>query len=188
MSQPQGPVTPSYLRRHQPLYLLDLCRQVQRGEIDSRTVEPLVGRNALQALLAMDLDALYQTLTAPPPDPGSGRPPRNTLWAQILINGGTGRVPPADLPDTLDFHGIQPGGSSRRVLHVTVPADGVARASLPSGSRFRIRAMRSFDGLMLGPTVNEPGPTDDVQWDGAEPGGVSQATALGARRERRRRR
>jgi hypothetical protein len=163
MSQPQGPVTPSYLRRHHPMYLLDLCREVKRGVRDPQEVEPLVGRNALQALLAMDLEALYQRLTAAPPDPGSG-PPRNTLWHRILTNGGTARVPPADLPDTLDFHGIQPGGSSRRVLHVTVPADGVAEASLPSGSRFRIRGMRSFDGLILGPTVNEPGSRDDAQW------------------------
>ena len=163
MSQPQGPVTPSYLRLHQPLYLLDLCRQVKRGELDRQEVEPLVGRNALQALLAMDLDALYRTLTAPPPDPGSG-PPRSSLWSRILTNGGTGRVPPADLPNALDFHGIQPGGASRRVLHVTVPADGVAEASLPSGSRYRIRGMRRYDGWVLGPAVNEPGSPDDVLW------------------------
>lgn len=161
--QPLGPVTPVYLRHYQPMYLLDLVRRVKRGELDRQKVEPIVGHNAFEALLAKDLDALYQTLTAPPPDPGTGDP-QPTRWSLILNNAGTDPPPAADAPTALDFHRIQPGATARRVLYLTVPADGVAEASLPDGSPFRIRAMRTYDGWVQGPTVNETGSRDTVQW------------------------
>ena len=66
--QPRGPVTPSELRMHHPLRLLELCRKVKAGALDRRQLEPLVGgRGILDALLAMDLDGLYLKLTGPAP-------------------------------------------------------------------------------------------------------------------------
>src|SRR5437879_5657090 len=82
VGQPAGPVTPSHLRMHQPLYLLDLCRQVKAGRLGRQSVAPLVGGDMiLSALLAMDLDSLYARLTAAQE---LSTVPLRSLWQRIL--------------------------------------------------------------------------------------------------------
>src|SRR5581483_6209551 len=129
VGQPQGPGTASYLRMRHPLYLLNLCRRLKAGTADRRTVESLVGPNALDALLAMDLDALYERVTGPR-DPAAA-PSSHTVWHQILTDGETAPLPRPDIPDALDFGTIARAGASE-VLHVTAPGDGGIEAALPA--------------------------------------------------------
>jgi hypothetical protein len=151
VSQPQGPVTGSYLRMRHPLFLLDRCREVKAGRLDRQEVESFVGPNALDALLGMDLEALLQKLTAQlrgphdPGQPGGG----NSLWYQILTNGGTAPLPALDFPEALDFQEVKALDSPQRTLRVTSPADGFVEARLPSGSPFQILSMQSYDGAIL---------------------------------------
>jgi hypothetical protein len=148
VSQPQGPVTASYLRMRHPLYLLDLCREVKAGRPGRERLEGLVGdRNVLNALLAMDLDALYQKLTGPP-DPAA---PRSTqsLWYQILTDAETAPLPRVDAPADLNFEDVNRGDSPSRLLRLTSLVDGTLEARLPSDSAFQIRSMRTYDGVIL---------------------------------------
>lgn len=153
VAQPQGPGTGSYLRMRHPLYLLNLCRQLKAGAADRKTVEGFVGRNALDALLAMDLDALYDHLTGPhdPAQPAS----THTMWHQILTDGETAPLPRPDGPDTLDFGNIARGGASE-TLHVTVPGDGTIEAQLPADSPFRILSIRTDKGIITERWVQAP--------------------------------
>jgi len=153
VGQPQGPGTASYLRMRHPLYLLDLCRQLKAGAADRAIVEGFVGHNALEALLAMDLDALSERLTRPhdPATPVS----THTLWHQILTNGETSPLPRADVPDSVDFGHLARGGGSE-VLRVIAPADGTIAAALPPDSPFRIASMRSNTGIITERFVQAP--------------------------------
>jgi hypothetical protein len=151
VGQPQGPVTGGYLRMHHPLFLLDQCRQLKAGRLDRQKVEGFVGHNALDALLGMDLDALSQNLTAQltgPHDPAQSPNP-NSLWYQILTNGGTAPPPRPDLPGMLDFQAVKTRDFPQQTLHVTSPADGLLEARLPSDSPFQILSMQSYEGVLL---------------------------------------
>ena len=146
VAEPEGPATASYLRMHQPLYLLDLCRQVKAGTVDRQQVAPLVGGDrVLDALLARDLDALFDGLTGPQ-DVNS---PAASLWSQILTDRGAAPPPPLDLPATVSFENVKPLDAPSQIVRVTAPVDGSLQASLPTDSPFRIVSMRSYDGLIL---------------------------------------
>jgi hypothetical protein len=186
VAEPQGPVTASYLRMHQPLVLLEMCRKVQAGAMDRERVEGLVGRSALDALLAMDLDALLQKLTGPH-DAAFGAS-MNSLWHQILTNGETAPVPSLDLPGTLTLQGLGSGAFPSRILRVTSPTDGALEASFPAGSPFQILSMRTYDGIVLrqptrphspvAPRTEAPGQV--LRWPpGRHPFGPHVAASLG---------
>jgi hypothetical protein len=131
----------------QPLYLLDLCRQVKAGTLGRQQVAPLVGGDVvLEELLNRDLDALYDALTAPQ-DVNS--PPSGSLWSQILTNRGAAPPPRLDLPATLSFDNVKPLDVPSQVVRVTAPADGSLQVWLPTDSPFRVLSMRSHDGLIL---------------------------------------
>ena len=147
-SEPGPTPTAAYLRLRHPLYLLDLSRQVKAGTMDAAQVAPLVGgTTVLSALLAMDLDALYQRLTTD----GSRDPalPPMSLWSFILTSGGSTRPPLAELPETVAFGAVQPLDSPVRSVRITAPFDGSLQASLPADSAFRIRAMTTYDGSAI---------------------------------------
>lgn len=146
-AQPQGPGTASYLRMHQPLYLLDLCRQVKAGAVDRTTVAPLVGGNAvLDGLLARDLDALYDAMTAPQ---DTNSPSSATLWSQIMTNRGAAPPPRLELPAAVSFENIHTLDAPSQMIRVTAPVDGSLQASLPADSPFRILSMQTYDGLII---------------------------------------
>ena len=97
---------------------------MKAGSLDRQQVEPLVGgRGILDALLAMDLDALYSKLTGPAPA-GAARS-QNSPWYQILTNGETAPLPPLDPAAPLDFGDIATGDTHTRALRVTSLADGM---------------------------------------------------------------
>jgi len=147
VAQPEGPTTASYLRMHQPLYLLDLCRQVKAGTMGRQQVAPLVGGDiVLEELLARDLDALYDALTAPQ---DANSPPSASLWSQILTNRGAAPPPRLDLPAIVSFDNVKPLDAPSQIVRVTAPADGSLQAWLPTDSPFRFLSMRSYDGLIL---------------------------------------
>jgi hypothetical protein len=151
VAEPQGTATAGHLRMRQPLYLLDLCRQVKTGSLNRERVETLVGGPAaLDALLAMDLDAIFETLTSPTPA-GAVRSQRSA-WYQILTNLETAPLPPLEPREPLDFYEVSPRDSKAELLQVTSPADGTIEARLPTDSPFRILSMLSYDGVIVDPT------------------------------------
>src|SRR5262249_2953047 len=133
IARPRGPATPSELRLHHPLRLLEMCQQVKAGSLDRRRVEPLVGgRGILDALLAMDLDALSLRLTGPAP---AGVPrSQNSPWHQILTNGETAPPPALDPAAPLDFGDLATGDTHVRALRVTALTDGMVEARIPTDS------------------------------------------------------
>ena len=148
VGRPRGPATPSELRMHHPLHLLELCQQVKAGSLDRQQVEPLVGgRGILDALLAMDLDALRLALTGPIPF-GAARS-QNSAWYQILTNGETAPLPQPDPQAPLDFGELATGDTHTRSLRVTALADGMVEAQIPSDSPFQVLSMTSQDGVIL---------------------------------------
>ena len=148
VGQPRGPVTPSELRMRHPLRLLDMCQKVKAGSLDRREVEPLVGgRGILDALLAMDLDALYLKLTGPAPV-GAPRS-QSSPWYQILTNGETAPLPLPDPPVPLDFGDLATGDTHTRALRVTALADGMVEARIPPDSVFRVLSMTAQDGVIV---------------------------------------
>lgn len=148
VAQPQGPVTAAYLRMHQPLYLLSLCRQVKAGALSPQKVEGLVGgRSVLAAILAMDLDALYRKLTEPPVA-GAARSTKS-LWQQILTNGETAPLPRLEPLEAVTFRGVRPADFLSQVIRVTALADGALQARLASDSPFQILSMESNKGVIV---------------------------------------
>jgi len=148
VARSRGPVTPSELRMHHPLRLLDLCRKVKAGALDRQQVEPLVGgRGILDALLAMDLDVLYLKLTGP----ATVGVPRSqySAWHQILTDGETAPVPPPDPAAPLDFGDLATGDTHTRALRVTALADGMVEARIPTDSPFQVLSMTAQDGVIL---------------------------------------
>ncbi len=145
ISQPQGPVTPAYLRVHHPLYLLDLCRQVQAGTRDPQSVAPLVGgRPILDALLARDLDALFNTLTAPQDSAGATSA---SLWSRILTQDGAAHPPD---PGPIDVHiaDVKPPAAASQSFRVTALADGALVAQVPDGSPLQVLSMKTLSGVV----------------------------------------
>jgi hypothetical protein len=147
-ARPRGPATTSELRLHQPLRLLELCQQVKAGTLDRQQVERLVGgRGILDALLAMDLDALYLKLTGPAP---AGAPrSQSSPWHQILTNGETAPPPPPDPLPPLDFGDLATGDTHVRALRVTALADGMVEARIPPDSPLQVLSMAAEDGVVL---------------------------------------
>lgn len=147
VARPQGPITASYLRMHHPLYLLDLCRQVNAGALDRARVAALVGgRGTLDALLRRDLDALSEKLMQSVP---GAAPPTRSLWDRILTDDGAAPPPPPDVPEALDFGDVGRGDAPQRVLRVTAPSDGSLEVGLPADSPFQILSMRTYTGLIV---------------------------------------
>ena len=148
VARPHGPATPSELRMHHPLRLLELCQKVKAGSLDRLRVEPLVGgRGILDALLAMDLDALYVKLTGPA-TAGTARS-QNSPWHQILTDGETAPLPQPDPPAPLDFGDLATGDTHTRALRVTALADGMVEARIPPDSPFQVMSMTVQDGVIL---------------------------------------
>ncbi len=157
VGQPRGPVTPSELRMRHPLRLLELCQRVKAGSLDRRQVEPLVGgRGILDALLAMDLDALYLKLTGPAPV-GAARS-QSSPWYQILTNGETAPLPQPDPAAPIDFGDLATGDTHTRALRVTSLADGMVEARIPPDSLFQVLSMTAQDGVILELPTGDGGP------------------------------
>ena len=157
VAQPRGPATPGELRVHHPLRLLEMCQKVKAGSLDRGQVEPLVGgRGILDALLGMDLDALYGKLTGPAPA-GAARP-QTSPWYQILTNGETAPLPQPDPPAPLDFGDLATGDTHTRAVRVTALADGMVDARIPPDSPFQVLAMTAQDGVILELPARDHGP------------------------------
>ena len=143
--QPQGPVTPAYLRLHHPLYLLDLCRQVKAGARDPQTVAPLVGgQPVLNALLARDLDTLFDTLTMPQDATAAGGA---SLWSRILTQDGAAQAPDPG-PIDVRLSDVQPRAAASQSFRATALADGVLLAQVPDGSALQILSMKTLSGIV----------------------------------------
>ena len=149
VTQPGAVPTGSYYRMRHSLYLLDLCRKVKAGTKERDEVAPLVGGNGvLDALLGMDLDALYQQLSGPRnADPAS--PSNASLWSLILTRGGGAPPIPSELPESVDFGGVQPRDSPAQSIRVTAAFDGFLQAAVPTDGPFRILAMATYDGTAV---------------------------------------
>lgn len=148
VGQGRGPLTPSELRMHHPLRLLELTQKVKAGSLDRRQVEPLVGGRAiLDALLGMDLDALYLKLSGPAPVGGARS--QSSAWHQILTSGETAPPPQPDPPPPLDFGDLATGDTHTRALRVTSLADGMVEARIPPEGPFQVLSMRAQGGVVL---------------------------------------
>jgi hypothetical protein len=140
VAAPQGTPTAAELRLHHPLYLVDLCRQVKAGTHDRQEVAALVGGDAvLDALLAMDLDAVLEQYSTPRGVPAAA----GSAWQQILTKGGAAPPPPVALPDSVRFAEVHPLDAPVQVVQLVAPMDGEVQASLPANSPFRILSMRA---------------------------------------------
>jgi len=143
----------AYLRMHQPLFVLDLVRQVRSGAMDRSTVAAIVGGTGiLDGLLGIDLDALYATLTRP--QDLRSRPA--SLWQQIVTKGGTSAPLMPDAPSDADLGDLVPGEARSHLVVVTAAADGTVQAALPFRSPFRILSMHAYDGQIVSAPPVDP--------------------------------